>query len=66
MYRIGDRVKIFVNCFSTHTETGIISHVKFLPDKNKFCYLVALDNGNSGVLVREEDIMKLHDFQLKL
>ena len=66
MYRIGDRVKIFVNCFSTHTETGIISHVKFLPDKNEFCYLVALDNGNRGVLVREKDIMKLYDFQLKL
>lgn len=66
MYRVGDRVKIFVNCFSTHTETGIISNVKFLPDKNEFIYLVALDNGQGGVLAREEDIMKLYGSQLKL
>ena len=66
MYRVGNRVKIFMDCFSLRTETGIISNVKFLPDKNEFIYLVALDNGKGGVLVREDDIMKLYDFQLKL
>lgn len=58
MYRVGDRVKVFVNCFSIHTEKGIISNVKFLPDKNEFIYLVALDNGKGGVLVGEESILK--------
>ena len=66
MYRVGDRVKVFMNCFSLHTETGIISNVKFLPDKNEFIYLVALDNGEGRVLVREESILKLYNFQLKL
>lgn len=66
MYRVGDRVKFFTDCFSLHTETGIISNVKFLPDKNEFIYLVALDNGKGEMLVREEDIMKLYVFQLKL
>lgn len=67
MYRVGDRVKIFVNCLSTHTETGIISHVKFLPDKNEVYYLVTLDNGNRTVLVGEsEAMMEPYVFQLKL
>lgn len=48
MYRVGDRVKVFMDCFSLHTEKGIICNVKFLPDKNKFIYLVALDNGEGG------------------
>lgn len=66
MYRVGSRVKIFPDCFSLRTETGIISNVKFLPDKNEFIYLVALDNGKGEMLVSEDDIMKLYDFQLKL
>ena len=40
MYRVGDRVKVFMDCFSLHTEKGIICNVKFLPDKNEFIYLV--------------------------
>lgn len=58
MYCVGDRVKVFMNCFSLHTEKGIISNVKFLPDKNEFIYLVALDNEEGGVLVGEESILK--------
>lgn len=58
MYRVGDRVKVFMNCFSLRTEKGIISNVKFIPDKNEFIYLVALDNGEGGVLVGEESILK--------
>ena len=59
MYRVGDRVKVFMDCFSLHTEKGIIYNVKFLPDKNKFIYLVALDNGEGGVVVGEESIICL-------
>ena len=66
MYRVGDRVKVVIDCFSLHTEKGIICNVKFLPDKNEFIYLVSLDNGAGGVVVGEEDIIKLHAFQLKL
>lgn len=66
MYCIGTRVKIFIDCFYAHTETGIISYVKFLPDKNGFGYLVTLDNGKGKVLVEDEDIIKPYEFQLKL
>lgn len=66
MYRVGDRVKVFMDCFSLHTEPGIISYVKFLPDKNEFGYLVTLDNGKGKVLVEDKDIIKPYEFQLKL
>lgn len=51
MYRVGDRVKVFMDCFSLHTEPGIISYVEFI-------YLVTLDNGTGDIAAGEESILK--------
>ena len=58
MYHVGDRVKVFMDCFSLHTEPGIISYVEFIPDKNEFIYLVTLDNGTGDIAAGEESILK--------
>lgn len=57
MYRVGDKVRVFMDCFSLHTETGIISNAEFIPDKNKFIYSVTFNNGGK-VSVGEESIME--------
>lgn len=65
MYRVGDRVKVVMDCFSLHTEKGIICNVKFLPNKNESIYLVSLDNGEEGVVVGEESIICMNKIMLE-